>query len=174
MTYLPIGGRRMATLLELFAATSLISWLALGVLERKPQARDAAATVRPVLEREGAGVRFDYLPSENQTDACTVTLRSEKRRKQIRCHWETRTFVDNTKSEHARPHFPRDLDAAACVTRRVDCISDKVYQQLVELIAVGSQRDRGSGPHVDRAALFKPRHAIDPGIHVNRSKGRRR
>src|SRR5205814_2035398 len=125
--------------------------------------------VPPVFERDGSAVRFRDLARQNEADARSLRLRGEEGHEEIRAALDARTLVLDAQLEHAVASRPTESDAAVRLERRVDGVAYEIDEQLVELIAVGENRDRRSvldphrEPRLERGDAPHPRGDVDGG-----------
>src|SRR6185436_6531965 len=104
-----------------------------SLLQRQPQSCFTSANSRSILESQSTPVCFGDLTRQHQTDSRATRLCCEERNEQVRSIRETWPFVVYPNFNMPIPLSPTHLYAAVRFERCVDCIANKIDQQLFKL-----------------------------------------
>jgi hypothetical protein len=120
-------------------------------------------------------VRLRDLAAERQPDAGAGRLGREERHEQVGRIGESGALVAHADLDAAVDGGPGDVDLAVPVLLdRVDRVAQKVDQHLLDLVAVGLNRDVRASAHAYDTPVLEPRDALDQRPHGNRLAARRR
>jgi hypothetical protein len=105
-------------------------------VEGKKQPCDGAGTVRPVLQRERSTVRFRNLAAENKANTGPPGLGRKEWNKDVSRVGNPWTFVLNPQFKVSPILLPANAEPTLCFEGCFRGVSDKVDQELIELVRV--------------------------------------
>ena len=108
------------------------------------------------------------LPAQDQPNSCALRFRGEERDKQVGSIGEARSIVFYGYLQICRNLFPANADTPAGFLCRIDCVSQQVNQELVELIAIRIDQHSRSGLNSNRHTRFEAGNAKNPFVHIKR------
>src|SRR5262245_55430124 len=112
-----------------------------GLSGRYDEAREAAARVVAVGERENTAVGLGDLAREHQPDAAAARFGREEGHEQVVGVCDAGAVVLDLEDQAGVAAYGAQLDRRRIRRRRLDCVPDEIDQRLLDLVGVAAQRE---------------------------------